>query len=80
MGGPPIILMLGKGIMATNPFLEAVMIRNVRNRQTTRFWMDKWLVPIPLRHFLIGPLSLPVLYANVNEYWDDGREWKWDQI
>lgn len=66
--------------MAANPFLEAGIIRNVQNEQTTRFWMDKWLVPILLRHFLSAPLSLPILYATVTKYWVKGRGWKWDQL
>lgn len=69
-----------KGVIAASPFLEAGTVRSVRNGESTRFWMDRWLTPYPLRKLLNTPLSLPVLYAPVNEYWEEGRGWKWDRL
>lgn len=69
-----------KGIRVATPFLEAGTIKLVRSGKTTRFWMDNWIAPYPLRQLLSTAISLPVLYATVNEYWDEGRGWKWELL
>lgn len=67
-----------KGIEAANPFVEAILARIVRNGRTTRFWMDRWLGNQPFYDQLREPLSLPELYVNVSNYWEECRGWKWD--
>lgn len=59
--------------MAAQLIIEDGIVRLVRNGRSTRFWIDRWITPCPLRFYLKSPLSLPELYANVNEYWIEGQ-------
>ncbi|XP_019175452.1 PREDICTED: uncharacterized protein LOC109170754 [Ipomoea nil] len=69
-----------KGISAARETLESGLTHVVRNGKSTRFWMDPCLTPKPLYEKLCGTLSLPDLYANVEDYWDKVRGWKWEKL
>lgn len=42
--------------------------------------MDKWIGDHPLFNVMRAPVSLPELYASVNDYWEERNRWKWEQI
>ncbi|XP_031124258.1 uncharacterized protein LOC116026974 [Ipomoea triloba] len=69
-----------KGILEAFPIIDDGMVRLVRNGRSTRFWLDKWISRKPLSQFITAPLSLPELYANVAEYWEEGRGWMWERV
>lgn len=60
-----------RGVTVANPVLETGVVKWVRNGKSTRFWIDKWIAPYPLFHYLKSPLSLHELYVNVSDYWEE---------
>ncbi|XP_031125131.1 uncharacterized protein LOC116027569 [Ipomoea triloba] len=69
-----------RGIMSAQHITERGLVQQVRNGKSTKFWMDKWFKPFPLHSHLTTSLSLPELYATVNDYWEEGRGWKWERL
>lgn len=69
-----------KGIMAARHIVDNGLIKVVRNGCSTRFWMDKWIGDQLLHQQMKASVSLPELYVNVNEYWEEGKGWKWELI
>ncbi|XP_019199802.1 PREDICTED: uncharacterized protein LOC109193400 [Ipomoea nil] len=69
-----------RGMCNANVILEKGVMHIVQDGASTRFWMDVWLTSYSLYEKLLRLLSLPELYANVDEYWDQYRGWKWEKL
>lgn len=58
-----------RGITTCVTTLEEGCKRLIRNGKETRFWIDPWLIDVPLRQLACKDVSLSDTYAMVTEFW-----------
>lgn len=68
-----------KSIFSARCVVEEGIGREVKNGETTLFWLDRWLNFTPLAIAATGIIPPEERMKNVAEYWDEGG-WSWNLL
>ncbi|XVE66798.1 hypothetical protein DITRI_Ditri08aG0108200 [Diplodiscus trichospermus] len=69
-----------RGIVQAKPILSKGVRSLVGNGRNVLFWLDNWLLGEPLINWTLQDISLVEKYRSVNDYWEPGIGWKWNEL
>ena len=69
-----------RGIVAASMLLRLRLCSKVYNGKKTLFWRDVWLGDTPLLDQGVRPLLPMESWEMVSAYWEQGREWRWEEL